>query len=540
MKNFYDNSFKESSFLYKNANSICSNFANLKEDNSFFYNYKKKIKYIDNYNDNSIISNYKQINSLHKRRIFPKDNKLSQNISSLFIENYESKSKYKNLFLISQQDDKKPSNSVINSIKKNKKTKIIFNKKKKNNNISDILRNDSILKLAKIKNKLKLSSEFEKTKESISSNSKREFIMKSNRRNKIKGNNKYLSKCKSSYLDTKNKIDNLDINRYINEKACHTKREKALYSKIYNRNKIQKYENYRIKRKYNKNNIFKKKNSILYKEDSIKLYPKVLSCKSINNKYSKKYSEKLLSNKKKKNNNSSAMDILSKNKVKNNSININNKINEKIENYINKSIKNSNKKITVNLNNSKFNTKKNDNYINTNLINNFQLEYEPKKVNLNKSQTQFILSPISSILTKTHENSISLFSTKNVNKKEIFTYREYPKLSIELSNKFKTNNNLQEMTQDSSELNNIVDLMKNQLGKYKCSTSYYLNGEKNFFCSPDGPEDFHFRFVELCKQNNSFLRRLNSNISKNNDINIEKIFEYQEDFENSEEQVPYI
>ena len=542
MKNIYDNSFKDTSFLYKNSNSICSNIANSKEDKSFFYNNKKKIEYIENYDENSILSKYKKINSLHKRKIIPKCSKYTHNISSSFIEGYESKTNYKynNLFIISQQDEKKPPNSLINTIKKHNKTKIIFNKKKKNNNISDILRNDSILKLAKIKNKLKLSSEFEKTKESISSNSKREFIMKSNRSNKIKGNNKYLSKCKSSYLDTKNKINNLDINRYINEKECHTKREKVLYSKIYNRNKIQKYDNYRIKRKNNKNNIFKKKNSILYKEDSIKLYPKVLSCKNINNKYSKKYSEKLLSNKKKKNNNSSAMDILSKNKVKNNSININNQINEKIENYINKSIKNSNKKITVNLNNSKFNTKKNDNYINTNLINNFQLEYEHKKVNLNKSQTQFILSPISSILTKTHENSISLFSTKNVNKKEIFTYREYPKLSIEFSNKFKTNNNLQEMTQDSSELNNIVDLMKNQLGKYKCSTSYYLNGEKNFFCSPDGPEDFHFRFVELCKQNNSFFRRLNSNISNDNNSIIDNNLEYQENFENSEEEVPYI
>ena len=96
------------------------------------------------------------------------------------------------------------------------------------------------------------------------------------------------------------------------------------------------------------------------------------------------------------------------------------------------------------------------------------------------------------------------------------------------------------MTQDSSELNNIIDLMKNQLGKYKCNTSYYLNGEKNFFCSPDGPEDFHFRFVELCKQNKSFFRKLNSNISNDNNSIIDNNLEYQENFENSEEEVPYI
>ena len=545
MKNIYDNSFKDTSFLYKNSNSICSNIANSKEDKSFFYNNKKKIEYIENYDENSILSKYKKINSLHKRKIIPKCSKYTHNNSSSFIEGYESKTNYKynNLFIISQQDEKKPPNSLINTIKKHNKTKIIFNKKKKNNNISDSLRKESILKLSKMKNKLKLSSEYEKAKESISSNSKREFFMESNRNNKIKDNNKYLSKCNSSFLDTKNEINNFDINRYINEKESYTKRDKPLYSKIYNRNKNQKYENYRIKSKYNKNNIFKNSNNVLYKEGSIKLYPKNLSCKNINNKYSKKYSEQMLSNNKNKNNNSSAKDILSNKKVKNKTIIINNKINEKIENYINKKINNSKKKITVNLNNSKFNIKKKENYINTNLINNFHnyhFENENKKVNLNKSQTQFVFSPISSIFTKTHENSLSIFSIKNLNKKEIFTYREYPKLSIESSNKLKYNNNFQEMTQDSSELNNIIDLMKNQLGKYKCNTSYYLNGEKNFFCSPDGPEDFHFRFVELCKQNKSFFRKLNSNISNDNNSIIDNNLEYQENFENSEEEVPYI
>ena len=89
--------------------------------------------------------------------------------------------------------------------------------------------------------------------------------------------------------------------------------------------------------------------------------------------------------------------------------------------------------------------------------------------------------------------------------------------------------------------------MRNKLQKLKNSNNYYLNGEKNFLCSPDGPEDFHFRFVELCKQNNLFYKNFHLNIlnkEKKQKLNNKWIedsndYNYKEYFENFDED-PYI
>ena len=77
-----------------------------------------------------------------------------------------------------------------------------------------------------------------------------------------------------------------------------------------------------------------------------------------------------------------------------------------------------------------------------------------------------------------------------------------------------------------------------------------MKKKKNYLSFPDGPEDFHFRFVELCKQNNSFYRNFYlNNINgdkkdkKNKDFNIKDediINDYQEYFENYGDNVPFI
>ena len=455
--------------------------------------------------------------------------------------------------------------------------RIIFQKKNNNdntnnNNMSYILKKESLNKLKNIINNLKLSSEYNNIhnmnnmndRESNSKNSKKEINIKSNKsknnkNKKIKDNNKKkLPKSNSCFIDSKIVKENKDINKYLNlnEKDTYTNRNKNLYNNIYNNNeKIKNYNylhtkrvlnNNDIKNKYNKHyNINKIKNikktkKVLSRDGFTKLL-RDISSKNITSNYSDNY-KKLFSRK----NKIKLKNISSNTKIKNKSIIIDDNINKKIENYIN-----SNKIITVNLNNSNMQIKKNKNKIkiNTHLINSISPQNYNINDNLNKTQTQIIFSPLSSIFTQTHENSLAILSTKNINKKENITYRDYPKLSIESSNKFKYNNNLQEMTQESSELNVIVDSMKNQINQFKNininNTSFYLNGERNFFCSPDGPEDFHFRFVELCKQNKNYFRKIKINTSNNKDKNNIKeneidIDECQEYFENFGDNVPYI
>jgi hypothetical protein len=177
----------------------------------------------------------------------------------------------------------------------------------------------------------------------------------------------------------------------------------------------------------------------------------------------------------------------------------------------------------------------------------------------NHSQSQIFLSSLSPKLTKTHENSLSILSSKDIFKKnnsqdkkefEILSYKE-SRFSIESLNKFRYDQNLQEISQESKEANEILDLLKNKLDNLKNNYSLYLNDEKkNYISSPDGPEDFHFRFVELCKQNNSFYRNFYLNTingdekdKKNKDFNIKDediTNNYQEYFENYGDKVPYI
>ena len=167
------------------------------------------------------------------------------------------------------------------------------------------------------------------------------------------------------------------------------------------------------------------------------------------------------------------------------------------------------------------------------------------------SQGQNMFTPLSTVFIQSHEKSLSILSTKNLNKKEyLSTSSDNNRISIESSYNFSKNNLNKFYDQnENSESNNIVLLMNKEMKRFRNNnTSFYLNGERNFFSSPDGPEDFHFRFVELCKQNNDFFKRLKLNIG--NKLNKERgkkdmlkeLYELENKkyFENIEEEVPYI
>ena len=59
-------------------------------------------------------------------------------------------------------------------------------------------------------------------------------------------------------------------------------------------------------------------------------------------------------------------------------------------------------------------------------------------------------------------------------------------------------------------INQPNNVMNNKLQQFKANNSFYLSEKNNKFISPDGPEDFHFRFVELYKQNKLFYEKLKS------------------------------
>ena len=540
----YEYSFKEYFPLKKN-HSVYTNIDNLPNENSFLFINKRKKILNGNNKDNSLIRTNNKNNSLNKSTRSTKINKFIHNISSQYLDNYKSKSKYQNTYAISQPNQRSLPNSVVNSIKKKKKMSITFLKKNDKNKYSQIsLKKDANLKLH---NNLKLSSEFnyknKKTKESISSYSKRETYIESNR-----SNNKNISYIKMSISNS-----NLFDSQFIIKKIGVNKDKKAKENAYTNRtnsvhfsDKIEinkDFKNLKIKKtplkdiiiqndqiKYNKEENKKK----LSKDISIKLYSKVLSNKNKDNIYSQKYSKKRFLNK--NNNNSiSSKNILPKIKDLNNELIKKDNINSKNYNNLNDNNR-IDKKITVNLNAQNTRIKNNKNiHINMNLIN-------------LPSQNQNIFSPVPSIFTQSHEKSLSILSSKNFKKKGDFVSKDNRNKSIESSNNY-NNNNDKNITSESSELSNIVSSMNNEIKKYKKnSTSFYLNGERNFFCSPDGPEDFHFRFVELCKQNDSFFRNLKSNIEnkenqdKTKKDSIKECLELdnKQYFENFEEDVPYI
>ena len=546
MNNVYEYSFKEYFPLKKN-HSVYTNIDNLSNENSFLFNNKRKKINNENNIDNSLIKTNNKNNSLNKSTKSTKINKFFQNISSQYLDNYKSKSKYQNTYAISQPNQRSLPNSVVNSIKKKKKLSITFLKKNDKNKYSQIsLKKDANLKLH---NNLKLSSEFnyknKKTKESISSYSKRETYIECN-----KSNNKNISYIKmsisnSNLFDSQFIIKKIGVNKDKKSKEnAYTNRTNSVH--LYDKIEINKdFKNLRIKKTPLKDIIIqngqikhnKEENKTKLSRDiSIKLYSKVLSNKNKDNIYSQKYSKKRFLN---KNNNVSlsSKNILSKTKDVNNELIKKDNINTKNDNNLNDNNK-IDKKITVNLNaqNTRIKNNKNKNiHINMNLVN-----LQP--------QNQNIFSPFSSLFTQSHEKSLSILSSKNFNKKVNFSSKDNGNKSIESSNNY-NNNNDKNITSESTELNNIVSLMNNEIKKFKKnSTSFYLNGERNFFCSPDGPEDFHFRFVELCKQNDSFFRNLKSNIEnkqnqdKTKKDSIKECLELdnKQYFENFEEDVPYI
>ena len=550
---------KNSSFFYKKLHLFNSHLINLQNSNSKLNKKDRDISF-----DISLTSTNNKFNTLNKTEKSTKDSKFIHNISAPSIYNY--KSKHYNIYENNIQKHKKMPNSIINSTKKTKILKIISQIKKRNNNINNVhalSKNEPVIRIQNNKNHLKLSSEFNrknKSKDCIISSSKKESGSY-----KKKINFKNMRNLNPNIKDNSSTKKFKDIKKEANlNEGCNSiARTKFRYGSIYNNIKINKnsknnrmleYEKKIKLRNKNKNFLIKKNKKLkktVSKDNSTKFNSIYLSPNRLNEISS---SKNLFLNKIKNNYNSNSTKnifanskIIEKKSIKNDNTNIN--IN--YDNYTTKS----HKKITVNLNHTNINLKKKQKKLkmSNSIKDNIHINQ------YNHSQSQIFLSSLSPKLTKTHENSLSILSSKDIFKKnnsqdkkefEILSYKE-SRFSIESLNKFRYDQNLQEISQESKEANEILDLLKNKLDNLKNNYSLYLNDEKkNYISSPDGPEDFHFRFVELCKQNNSFYRNFYLNTingdekdKKNKDFNIrdEDITNnYQEYFENYGDKVPYI
>ena len=550
---------KNSSFFYKKLHLFNSHLVNLQNSNSKLNKKDRDISF-----DISLTSTYNKFNTLNKTEKSTKDSKFMHNISAPSIYNY--KSKHYNIYENNIQKHKKMPNSIINPTKKTKILKIISQIKKRNNNINNVhalSKNEPVIRIQNNKNHLKLSSEFNrknKSKDCIISSSKKESGSY-----KKKINFKNMRNLNPNIKDNSSTKKFKDINKEANlNEGCNSiARTKFRYGSIYNNIKINKnsknkrmleYEKKIKLRNKNKNFLIKKNKKLkktVSKDNSTKFNSIYLSPNRLNEISS---SKNLFLNKIKNNYNSNSTKnifanskIIEKKSIKNDNTNIN--IN--YDNYTTKS----HKKITVNLNHTNINLKKKQNKLrmSNSIKDNIHINQ------YNHSQSQIFLSSLSPKLTKTHENSLSILSSKDIFKKnnsqdkkefEILSYKE-SRFSIESLNKFRYDQNLQEISQESKEANEILDLLKNKLDNLKNNYSLYLNDEKkNYISSPDGPEDFHFRFVELCKQNNSFYRNFYLNTingdekdKKNKDFNIKDediTNNYQEYFENYGDKVPYI
>ena len=550
---------KNSSFFYKKLHLFNSHLINLQNSNSKLNKKDRDISF-----DISLTSTYNKFNTLNKTEKSTKDSKFIHNISAPSIYNY--KSKQYNIYENNIQKQKKMPNSIINPTKKTKILKIISQIKKRNNNINNVhalSKNEPVIRIQNNKNHLKLSSEFNrknKSKDCIISSSKKESGSY-----KKKINFKNMRNSNPNIKDNSSTKKFKDINKEANlNEGCNSiARTKFRYGSIYNNIKINKnsknkrmleYEKKIKLRNKNKNFLIKKNKKLkktVSKDNSTKFNSIYLSPNRLNEISS---SKNLFLNKIKNNYNSNSTKnifanskIIEKKSIKNDNTNVN--IN--YDNYTTKS----HKKITVNLNHTNINLKKKQKKLkmSNSIKDNIHINQ------YNHSQSQIFLSSLSPKLTKTHENSLSILSSKDIFKKnnsqdkkefEILSYKE-SRFSIESLNKFRYDQNLQDITQESKEANEILDLLKNKLDNLKNNYSLYLNDEKkNYISSPDGPEDFHFRFVELCKQNNSFYRNFYLNTingdekdKKNKDFNIrdEDITNnYQEYFENYGDKVPYI
>ena len=548
---------KNSSFFYKKLHLFNSHLINLKKNSNSKLNKKDR----DISFDVSLTSTYNKFNTLNRTEKSTKDSKFIHNISAPSIYNY--KSKHYNIYENNIQKNKKMSNYIINPTKKTKILKIISQIKKRNNNINNVhalSKNEPVLRIQNNKNYLKLSSEFNrknKSKDCLISSSKRESERYKKKNKNIRNLNPNI---KNNISSKKCKDINKEVN--INDGFNTTAKTNFRYGSISNNIQINKnsknkrrleYEN-KIKLRNKNKNFFTKKNKNLKKtvsrDNSTKFNSIYFSPKKLNEICSTK---NLFLNKIKNNyNNNSAKNILANSKIiEKKSIKNDNKNIINYDNYTTKS----HKKITVNLNHTNINLKKKQNKLkmSNSIKDNIGISQ------YNHSQSQIFLSSLSPKLTKTHENSLSILSSKDIFKNnnsqdkkefEILSYKE-SRFSIESLNKFRYNRNLQDITQESKETNEILDLLKNKLDNLKNSYSLYLNEDKkNYLSPPDGPEDFHFRFVELCKQNNSFYRNFYLNTingdkkyKKNKDLNNKDediINDYQEYFENYGDKVPFV
>lgn len=548
---------KNSSFFYKKLHLFNSHLINLKKNSNSKLNKKDR----DISFDVSLTSTYNKFNTLNRTEKSTKDSKFIHNISAPSIYNY--KSKHYNIYENNIQKNKKMSNYIINPAKKTKILKIISQIKKRNNNINNVhalSKNEPVLRIQNNKNYLKLSSEFNrknKSKDCLISSSKRENESYKKKNKNIRNLNPNI---KNNISSKKCKDINKEVN--INDGFNATAKTNFRYGSISNNIQINKnsknkrrleYEN-KIKLRNKNKNFFTKKNKNLKKtvsrDNSTKFNSIYFSPKKLNEICSTK---NLFLNKIKNNyNNNSAKNILANSKIiEKKSIKNDNKNIINYDNYTTKS----HKKITVNLNHTNINLKKKQNKLkmSNSIKDNIGISQ------YNHSQSQIFLSSLSPKLTKTHENSLSILSSKDIFKNnnsqdkkefEILSYKE-SRFSIESLNKFRYNRNLQDITQESKETNEILDLLKNKLDNLKNNYSLYLNEDKkNYLSPPDGPEDFHFRFVELCKQNNSFYRNFYLNTingdkkyKKNKDLNNKDediINDYQEYFENYGDKVPFV
>ena len=477
---------KNSSFFYKKLHLFNSKLINLQNSNS---NLNKKDKDISF--EISLTSTNNKFNTLNKTEKSTKDSKFIHNISAPSIYNY--KSKYYNLNENNIQKHKKMPNSIINSSKKTKILKFISQIKKRNNNINNVhafSKNEPAIRIQNNKNHLKLSSECNKknkSKDYILSSSKKESGSYKKKIN-IKNMRNLNPNVKDNTSTKKFKEINKEVN--INEGYNTTARTKYPYGSISNNIEINKYSKNKRMLEYenkiklrNKNRYFvikknKKLKKTVSKENSTKFNSIYLSPNRLSEICSSK--NLFLNNIKNNYKNNSAKNIFSNSKIieKKDIKNDASKININYNNYTTKS----NKKITVNLKYTNINLKKKQNKlkmsnsIKDNISNN----------QFNHSQSQIFLSALSPKLTKTHENSLSILSSKDIFKKnnsqdkkdfEILSYKE-SRFSIESLNKFRYDQNLQDITHESKETNEILDLLKNKLDNLKNNYSHFLNEEK--------------------------------------------------------------
>jgi hypothetical protein len=260
--------------------------------------------------------------------------------------------------------------------------------------------------------------------------------------------------------------------------------------------------------------------------------------------------------------------------------NINNKIiTSKIKDIYGFNKSNKNKRKNSNSIKPKLYESQNFNKITVNLNPKNTMFKNKIKVNSNmKVDSSF--TPRTPSITNILENRILLFSKKPTNGKNIAStpktffqlrnennnsqipdsfpcknlYHSNSIINLKSNNSDKTFSNNYIISQ-STEINDVVNKMNNKLQQFKANNSFYSGEKKNINDIPNGPEDFHYRFVELYRQKKIFYNNLktkcidkvldikdnNIEVMENDDYYFGKA-EFEEYFENYEENdyVPYI